>query len=177
MRLLVILVTILVASACSTKKTETVSESPDTVAVDTVLATTLAPSMLAFDVLDGFSTNKSLPLPDSTNYFHLTSQEDLEQRFSRSKEANASTSPDFIINYVIAAACAPDLRPTTITLDKVVTGENSIDVYLNMVRGTASKTKTIAAQLFVIERREGYPVMQFYVNGAKDKALVLVENQ
>jgi len=175
--LLSIVVAILVLSACSTKKTETIAESTDTTAIDSVLATSPAPAMLAFGALDGFVAMQNLELPDSVNYFHLENQDQLNQRFTRGKIAGPDGAPDFIINYVVAVVTAPDTRETVIAMDKVVTNDNSIDVYINIVRSQASKPRGAAVQLFAIERREGYPVMQFYVNGKKDKGLVLVENQ
>lgn len=175
--LLTIGIVILAMSACSTRKTETAAQGADSTVMDTVLATTPAPAMLAFGALDGFVALQSLELPDSINYFHLENQEQLDQRFTRGKIAGPAEAPDFIINYIVAVAVKPDTRETVIAMDKVVTGENSIDVYLKIVRSQATKPKGSAVQFFAIERREGYPVMQFYVNDKKDKALVLVENQ
>jgi len=163
----------LFTAACTTKKIETAAATADSVAIDSAIANTPAPALLAFGTVEGYRAKKSLLLPDSTNYFHLVSAEDLDQRFTRDKN-DPATAPDFIINYVVALACAPDRRATTIAVDKVITNENSIDVYLTVVRGEAGKSATAAVHLFVIERREGYPVMQFYVNGKKDKAMVLV---
>ncbi len=157
--------------ACSTKKTETVSTSVDTTAVDSVIATTPAQSALAFSSLNGFSVKAGTPLPDSTNYFLLGSQEQLNQYFS-----SGSDSPDFIINYIVAAVLAPTQRTTSISIDKAVTGDSSLDIYLTVTRGADDGKKVSPVQMFAIERREGYPVMQFYVNGKKDKALVLVGN-
>jgi hypothetical protein len=171
-----IFVAFLIASACSPKKTETTS-GIDSLAVDSVVASSPAASALAFSSLEQLGVKNATDLPDSINYFHLSSQEELEQKFDRSGEVDASNAPDFIINYILAIATGLDLRGTTISLDKVVTNENSIDVFVNIYHTEAGHTMLVEAQLFAIERREGYPVMQFYVNGKKDKALVLVENQ
>ena len=163
---------LLIAASCGTKKTETVTTPVDSVVVDSTLATTPAPALLAFGAIDGFTANNSLDLPDSVNYFLPGNADQLATSFT----AASAGSPDFIINYVVAVVCKPTRLVTTIALDKVVTGESSIDIYLNITRGEAGAKTLRPTQLFAIERREGYPVMQFYVNGRKDKALVLVEN-
>lgn len=165
---------LLFVAACTTKKMESNSTPADSVAIDSVIATTPAPALLAYSALDGFTANKNLELPDSTNYFYLVNQEQLDRQFAYDK-ASAS-APDFIINYVIAAVCKPTRTFKTIAVEKVVTSESSIDVYLTIMRDDAAKATARPTQLFAIERREGYPVMQFYVNGKKDKAIVLVEN-
>jgi hypothetical protein len=159
--------------SCTPRKTETTTVPADStdLVIDTVLATTPAPALLAYAPIDGFTAVKGLQTPDSVNYYLLNNSGDLQQSFASS----GSPTPDFIINYVIGVACQPTTRATTIALDKVVTAESSIDVYLNISRGEPGKSSK-PAQLFAIEKREGYPVMQFYVNGKKDKALVLVGN-
>jgi hypothetical protein len=171
----------LLAFACSPKKQETATTPVDTVGVDTVLATTPAAPLLAFDALSGFTVRKGFETPDSVNYQIISSQEALNLAFTQDKNTPA---PDFIINYVLAVACNPTPRATTITLEKVETGENSINVFLNITRGapiprdasSGQATGVVAtpSAIFAIERREGYPVMQFFVNGKKDKSLVLV---
>ena len=170
-RLIVAIVLLLLGAACSTRKAETTAPPADSTAIDSVLATTPAPALLAFASIDGYTAAKGTDTPDSVNYFLLNSSDNLQNYFTASGSA---ASPDFIINYIVGVVCQPTNRPTTLTLDKVVTGENTLDVYLNLSRGTATGSAGKPAQLFAIEKREGYPVMQFYVNGKKDKALVLV---
>ncbi len=172
-RLIAGMALLLLGFACSTRKTETATPPADTTAIDSVLATTPAPALLAFATVDGFTGAKGAATPDSVNYFLLNNAEDLVKSFAASGNVE---QPDFIINYIIGVLCQPTNRPTTISLDKVVTGENTLDVYLNLTRGTAGGAASKPAQLFAIEKREGYPVMQFYINGKKDKALVLVGN-
>lgn len=171
-RLVTGIAALLLWSACSTKKPETAAPPADSTTIDSVLATTPAPALLAFAPVDGFAAARGLATPDSINYFLLNNQEDLEKSFSSA----TAPPPDFIINYVIGVAGQPTTRTTAITLDKVVTAEYSIDVYLTLTRGESGKSSVKPVQLFAIEKREGYPVMQFYVNGKKDKALVLVGN-
>jgi hypothetical protein len=173
-RYLLFTLALLLWISCNPRKTETATTTApaDSVAIDSVLATTPAPAMLAFAPIDGFTAAKGLQTPDSINYFLLNNPDELQKSFVSA----SSATPDFIINYVIGVACQATPRATTITLDKVATAESSIDVYLNIIRGDAGKSSTKPAQLFAIEKREGYPVMQFYVNGKKDKALVLVGN-
>jgi hypothetical protein len=160
---------------CSTKKTETTEVASDTVTVDSTLATTPASPQLAFSPFDGFTVDTKLALPDSVNYFLLANQDDLASRFGTTSAATGN--PDFLINYVIGVACKPSTTLTTIVLDKVETGESTINVYLTIQRGEQQKTSAKAAGVFAIERRDGFPVMQFFVNGRKDKAIVLVEAQ
>jgi hypothetical protein len=172
-RYLLFTLALLLWISCTPRKTETTTAPPaDSVAIDSVVATTPAPALLAYAPMDGFTAAKGLQTPDSVNYYLLNNQDDLQKSFA----STGAASPDFIINYVIGVACQPTTRATTITLDKVVTAESSIDVYLNITRGESGKPSSKPAQLFAIEKREGYPVMQFYVNGKKDKALVLVGN-
>ncbi len=158
--------------SCSTKKAETTTTPADSLVADSALATTPASAMLAYSPIEGFSANKKLELPDSINYFLLSNEEELNQKFGRDK---TTATPDFIINYVVAVACRPSKQTTTISIDKVQTGDSSLDVYLTITRGETGKTPQTPSALFAIERREGYPVMQFYVNGKKDKALVVVQ--
>ncbi|MBL7851856.1 MAG: hypothetical protein JNN04_13215 [Cyclobacteriaceae bacterium] len=159
--------------SCTPKKTETTAPPADSTAIDSVLATTPAPALLAFAPVDGYTAAKGLETPDSVTYSLLNSPEDLQRQFAA---AGTASAPDFIINYVIGVACQSTTRSTTITMDKVITGENTLDVYLNISRGAEGKQRMKPVQIFAIEKREGYPVMQFYVNGKKDKALVLVGN-
>lgn len=158
--------------SCSTKKTETTTAPADSVVVDSVLATTPAPAMLAYSPIEGFSANKRLELADSVNYFLLSNEEELNQRFGHDQ---TTATPDFIINYVVGVIGQPSKQTTTIAIDKVQTGDSSLDVYLTITRGENGKVQQTPSALFAIERREGYPVMQFYVNGKKDKALVVVQ--
>ena len=171
-RLILLLLALTLWLSCAPKKTETEAPPADSTAIDSVLATMPAPALLAFAPADGFMAAKGLKTQDSVNYFLLNNPEDLQRSFA----ATGGDAPDFIINYVIGVACQPTVRATVISLDKVITAESSIDVYLNITRGATEKTSSIPVQLFAIEKREGYPVMQFYVNGKKDKALVLVGN-
>lgn len=167
---LYLIVLLLITASCGTKKTETTTSPIDSIVVDSALATTPAPALLAFGAIEGFTANNTLDLPDSVNYFLPGNADQLSKFFI------GAESPDFIINYVVAVVCKPTRLATTIAMDKVITGESSIDIYLTIVRGEAGAKTYRPTQLFAIERREGYPVMQFYVNGKKDKALVLVEN-
>lgn len=177
MRAHALLFILAVFSTCSTKKADTSSASVDSTAVDSTLATTPAPARLAFGEIAGYAVKKGADLPDSTNYFLLGNNQELDKSFSRSGKADPSGDLDFIINYVVAVACSPTRNVTTIKIEKVLTGESTLDVYLNITRGEVGKDILRPAQVFAIERREGYPVMQFFVNGRKDKALVLVESQ
>ncbi|MBL7866279.1 MAG: hypothetical protein JNK10_15520, partial [Cyclobacteriaceae bacterium] len=93
--ILIIFTGLLILSACGTSTKDTDSTlTTDSTAIDSTLATTLAPAMLAFDQLDGFEPKKELASEDSLNYFLLLSEEELKSKFSGS----ASSSPDFIIN-------------------------------------------------------------------------------
>jgi len=160
---------------CSTKKAETTETPIDTVAVDSTLATTPAWPQLAFSAFDGFTADRKLDLPDTINYFLIANQDDLNSKFGTT---TASTgNPDFLINYVIAVASKLNTGLTTIVMDKVETGESTIDVYLSIQQGEQQAAATKASRVFAIERRDGFPVMQFFVNGKKDKAIVLVEAQ
>lgn len=158
--------------SCSTKKAETTSAPADSVVVDSVLATTPASAMLAYSPIEGFSANNKLELPDSVNYFLLSNEEELNLRFGRDQTI---ATPDFIINYVVGVVGQPSKQTATIAIDKVRTGDSSLDVYLTITRGETGKVQQTPSALFAIERREGYPVIQFYVNGKKDKALVVVQ--
>ncbi len=157
---------------CSTKKTETSQSTADSVAMDSsILATTPATSLLAFSPLEGFSPSNKLDLPDSVNYFIFSSLEEMKGKFALTA---ADGDPDFVINYVVGIACKPTTSMTTIVMDKVEIGPESIEVYLTIQHGEQQKLLTRPARIFAIERRDGYSEMQFYVNGKKDKALLLL---
>ena len=153
---------------CSPKKTETSQSTTDSVAVDSVLATSPAPSLLAFSPIEGFVLDNTFVLTDTINCFLVSTQQELNMKFGTSPG-----NPDFLINYIVGVACKPTTELTTIVMDKVETGTETIDVYLTIQRGARQKRLSKPAQLFAIERRDGYLMMQFYVNGKKDKALLL----
>ena len=160
---------------CGTKKTETTATPTDSLAADSlVLATKPAPALLAFSPLEGFAVKTKMPLPDSVNYFLFFNQEEFNQKFTASKSASNPT-PDFLINYVVAAAMKTSTQLTLIGLDSVSVANGSIDVYLHIQRGEQLNTPIIPSSVFAIERRDGYSTMQFFVNGKMDKGLVLVQ--
>ncbi len=161
---------------CSTKKTET-TESPtaaDSDVVDTVEVTTPANPSLAFSPLDGFAPVNKLALDDSVNYYIFSSTEGMKGIFASTA---ADANPDFLINYVVGLACKPTTALTTITMDKVEIGPESIDVYVTIQYGEQQKSVTRPARLFAIERRDGYSKMQFYVNGKKGNMLLLLPTE
>ncbi len=164
---------VLLMAGCVTKKTETKSES-DSLAVNVDLATQPAPPTLAFDEISGFFLDNKLAFKDSVNYFLFNSQEELNKKFDTSKtSARVVTSSDFIINYVIAVACLPTQNLTTIVMDKVEINDRDINVYLNIQRGEKQTLVSKPSRIFAIEKRDGYLTMQFFVNGKKDKAIML----
>lgn len=174
MKILPLLIMTLLAAACSTKKSETTAPAADSLATaDSVLATSPANPSLAFSAIDGFSLNPKQSVTDSVDFLLIGNQEQFDQAFVAG--AKETPAPDFIINYVIGVVCKPTALATTIGLEKVETGGSTIDVYVTLTRGAAGARKSSPSQLFAIERREGYPVMQFYVNGRKSRALVLVQ--
>jgi hypothetical protein len=167
----------LLALACSPKKQETTtSTTADSLgtAVDTVLATTPAQPSLAFTSVDGWAVNARVSLTDSINYFLLGTQEQFDQKFARDKQVAEPVNPDFLINWVIGVATKSSNRKAHITLEKVETGDGSIDIYLTITRASPGQSMGSVSSVYAIERRDGFPVMQFYVNGKKDKSLVLV---
>jgi hypothetical protein len=172
MRILIVLG--LLASACSPKKQETETENVDSVGVDSVLATTPAQPSLAFTSADGWEVNSRVDLPDSVNYFLMGTREEFNTKFGPSKTVAEPVNPDFLINWVIGVVTKPSNRPSHITLEKVETGNSSIDIFLTITHAEPGPNKVSASSVYALERRDGFPVMQFYVNGKKDKSLVLV---
>ena len=169
-----IALTLFAMLSCTTKKTETASTLDSTAVDSTILATTPAPANLAFNPLAGFSLSNSMTLTDSTNYFLLESQEELNKKFSMDKTSGTEiVMPDFTINFNVAVACAPTTKLTTIVMDSVEARDQTISVYLNIRRGAEQKVLSKPAQVFAIERRSGFSNLQFFVNGKLDKAIVL----
>ncbi len=164
----------LLTIGCVTKKTETKGVS-DSLAVNSdVLATQPAPATLAFDEISGFFLDNKLTFTDSVNYFLFNSQEELNKKFDSGKTpASEVISPDFTINYVVAVACLPTQNLTTIVMDKVEINERDINVYLNIQQGEKQTFVSKPSRIFAIEKRDGYLAMQFFVNGKKDKAIML----
>lgn len=158
-------------SSCTSKKQETDS-AVDSLAVDSLLMMNPGPSLLAYSPVSGFSLDNKLVFTDSVNYFMFSNQEELNKKFIIDKSSKVVT-PDFLINYVVAVACAPTTKLTTIVMDRVETSDSSIDVYLTIQRGEDQKFLTTPAQIFVVEKRNGFSAMQFFVNGKMDKAFVL----
>lgn len=172
MRNITVVILGLLAIACSPKKQEAATTPVDSVGADTVLATTPAQPDLAFTSVDGWAVSSRVDLPDSVNYFLMGTKEEFSEKFG--KNVVEPVNPDFLINWVVAIATKPSNRPTHITLEKVETGQSSIDVYLTITHALPSQGNVSASSVYAIERRDGFPVMQFYVNGKKDKSLVLV---
>lgn len=169
-----ILVVAVALSACTTKKTETTGKA-DTVAVDsTVLADKPAPAMLAFSEMNGFFLDNKVVFTDTVNFFLLSGQEELDKKFSTDKtKASEVIQPDFLINYVVAVACMPTQDLTTIVMEKVEVGDQSINVYFTIQRGEKQKFVSKPSKIFSIERRDGFSALQFYVNGKMDKSISL----
>ena len=160
---LFIAITLLIAS-CSSKKSESTSTTADSVAV----ADNPAPSSLAFSPLPGYTVKNIPDLPDSVNYFLLGSQQELEEKFSASKDASP---PDFLINYTLAVVYQPTEFITSLQMEHVEASDTSINVYLTLKYGEKQSQRTAPTALFAIEKRDGYSRMQFYINEKKDKAL------
>jgi len=173
-KVLLLFVLVLIVS-CNPKKTET-SGIADSLKVDSaVLATAPAPATLAFSSLSGFFLNNKLIFKDSVNYFLLTSQEDLNSKFDTDKKsASEVSSPDFIINHIVAVALKPTQQLTTITMDKVEIVDKEINVYFNIQYGVKQDFVAKPSQIFAIEKRDGMIDIQFWVNGKKDQALMLM---
>ena len=160
--------------SCTTKKTETAGPLDSVAADSSILATSPAPPDLAFNPIPGFYLNNSLKLADSTNYFLLGSQEELNKILGMNKAAGAEiVAPDFTINYNVAVACSSTKKLTTILMDSVEARDQTISIYLTIRRGEAQKVLSKPTQLFAIERRSGFSNLQFFVNGKLDKAIVL----
>lgn len=158
--------------ACTPRKAETESAPVDSTGTD-VDARAEAPAIatLAFDAVDGYHAKDQLDVSDSVNYFLIRNDDQLREVFGAGPDAD---TPDFIINYVIGVVRKANSRLATIDLDSVRASGSNIDVYLTVKQAGFGKAPVKVSHLFAIERREGYPVMQFYINGRKDKALVLV---
>ncbi len=161
-------------NACGTKTTESTTTT-DSLAVDsTVLADTPAPSVLAFSPINGYSVKNTVGMKDSVNFIFLASQEDLDKQFVSDPAAStALAKPDFVINYNVAIVCLPSKQVTTIVVDKVDLGD-AINVYATLRRGEQQTFATKAAQLFAIERRDGYGSIRLYVNGKESGAIMLM---
>ncbi|HRI80154.1 MAG TPA: hypothetical protein PLR06_11525 [Cyclobacteriaceae bacterium] len=163
----------LLAAACNPKKAETAGVT-DSVSVDNaVQATEPAPATLAFNPLSGYLLNNKLTFKDSVNYFLLSSQEELNEKFNTDPAVRIS-SPDFVINHIVAVALKPSPQLATITLDKVEVVDTDINVYINVQYGAKQESVAKPAQIFAIEKRDGMIAIQFWVNGKKGQAIMLV---
>lgn len=172
--LLFLLMATCMLSACGTKTESTATA--DSVAIDSVLADTPAPAMLAFSPITGYAVKNSVSLSDSVNFIFLSNQEELDGKFVGDPAASTSLAkPDFVINYNVAVVCLPSRQMTTIVVDKVELGD-AINVYLTIRRGEQHAVAAKATHLFAIERRDGYGTIQFYVNGKESGAIMLPVN-
>ncbi|HQQ98035.1 MAG TPA: hypothetical protein PLX35_12270 [Cyclobacteriaceae bacterium] len=159
--------------SCSAPKQEQ-TEALDSANMKTELAVTEAPPLLAFAPIDGYAVTNTFEMKDSVNFVLLNSEADLNKDFVYNKGDVSSASPDFVINHIVAVATLPDLRQTTIAMDKVEIANGEINVYVTVTRGQKGGTPSKAAQVFAIERRDGFTTVQFWVNGVKSTALLLV---
>lgn len=173
MKALPLVAATLLLSACGTKNTESTTTADSLAADTTVLADTPAPALLAFSPISGYTVRNTAGLSDSVNFIFLASQQDLDKQFVSDPASPAALDkPDFVINYNVAIVCQPSRRMTTILMDKVELGDN-INVYLTIRRGEQQPTATKAAQLFAIERRDGYGSIRFFINGKESGAIML----
>ena len=163
-------------SACGTKTTESTTAT-DSISVDsTVQADTPAPAILAFSQLAGYTVRNTVGLSDSVNFIFLSNQQELDKQFVADKASStAFSTPDFLINHTFAVVCLPSRQMTTIVLDKVELGD-AINVYLTIERGEMQAFTSKPAQVFSIEKRDGFSTMQFFVNGKESKAIMLPVN-
>ncbi len=165
-----------VLGACSTKKTESTSTA-DSLSITAELADNPAPISLAFSPLGGFSVKNSVAMQDTVNFILLESQEDIDKNFVYEKSATQQlVQPEFIINFMVAMVCLPTDYQTTLGVEKVEVGTDAINVYVTSTRGTKGSIPNKPTLLFAVERRDGFSKMQFYVNGIKNKALMLPVN-
>jgi hypothetical protein len=163
--LLLIIATGLMLS-CNNKKTETIAQ--DSIKVDTV--TKVEMPQLAFSPIENYSLKKNVPLPDSVNFMLINSQQEFDRIFT----AGANASPiDFIINYTVAIACPSSDIATSIDIEKVELGENTINVFAKITRDEKGNATSIPARAFAIEKRDGYVSMDFYLNGKMATSLML----
>jgi hypothetical protein len=152
--------------SCNSKKTETITQ--DTLKVDTVAKVEMP--QLAFSPIENYSIKKNVPLTDSVNFMLINSQREFDRIFTEG--ANASPI-DFIINYTVAIACPSTDITTSIDIEKVELGENTINVFAKVTRGEKGKTTSIPARAFAIEKRDGYVSMDFYLNEKMAISLML----
>ncbi|HBK87291.1 MAG TPA: hypothetical protein PKM91_03855 [Cyclobacteriaceae bacterium] len=167
------LAAVAVLISCSAPRQEQ-AETLDSANMKTELAVTEAPPILAFSPIDGYSVTNTLGMKDSVNFVLLNSQADLDKDFVYNNGVASSANPDFVINHIVAVATLPDFRQTTIGMEKVEIANGEINVYVTVARGKKDAIPSKAAHLFAIERRDGFTTMQFWVNGVKSTALILV---
>jgi len=174
-KIIQLFIVLVLAGSCNPKKTETTGVADSLTMDSSVLATQPAPSALAFSPISGFFVNNKFTFKDSVNYFLLASQEELKEKFDTDKKsATEVVNPDFIINYVVAVACAPTQNLVTIVMDKVEVVDKEINVYLNIQYGAKQDFLARPSRIFAIERRDGMIDIQFWVNGKKDQAVMLM---
>ncbi|CAN5468708.1 hypothetical protein BH09BAC3_BH09BAC3_37070 [soil metagenome] len=175
-KLLLVLVTGITFSTCTSKKTDSASEvdSLNALADGSELALTAAPSVLASSPLPGYTVKNSMALTDSINFILLTSTETLNENFAPEKNPGTEIGqPDFAINYIIGVVCKPTEFTTNISIDNVEISGEEIAIFINMQRGSKQSNTAKASQIFSIERRDGISSIQFYVNGKKDKSFFM----
>lgn len=157
--------------ACNPKKTESVK---DLDSLNSELALTPAPSILASSPLPGYSVKNAMDLTDSVNFILLTNTEELNKDFLPEKNSGIEIGqPDFVINYIIGVVCMQTDLATTISIDKVEVAGEEINVFVNIKRGAKQKIATKPTQIFSIEKRNDIAAIQFYVNGKKDKSFFM----
>jgi hypothetical protein len=109
-------------------------------------------------------------LPDSVNFMIFNSKDEFDRIFTGDEN---STPIDFIINHTVAIACqATDLK-TSIDIEKVELGENTINVFAKITRSEKQNAKSIPARVFAIEKRDGMVSLDFYLNGKRATSLML----
>jgi hypothetical protein len=164
---ILVLVSACLMLSCNSKKTETVN-AQDTVKIDTV--TKAEVPKLAFNTLDGYTIKKNVPLPGNVNFMIFNSKDEFDRIFT----AEASAAPiDFLINHTVAISCSATDIKTSIDIEKVELGENTINVFAKITRGEKQNAKSIPARVFAIEKRDGMVSLDFYLNGKMASSLML----
>ncbi|MBS1543548.1 MAG: hypothetical protein JST14_07940 [Bacteroidetes bacterium] len=169
----ILLMVMALLTACKKGKSpeQLEKEKQESVARADSVARANAPVALAFGALNGYEVNKADDLKDSLNFFLLYNQQDLDHYFK--KTGATADLPGFIINFTVAIIGQPTSYSTTIVMDKVELGSESINVWLTVTRGDKLNKPYRPGQVFSIERHSGYPRIQFYVNGKQGGVIEL----
>jgi len=117
-----------------------------------------------------YHLNDSAKQTDSIDFFLFANEDELRAVASTTA---ASTSPDFIINYIVGIATRTGESELFVKVTSVKIMDNAIKVFAEVEHDSVNLATTPQLRVFAIERRDGIISIDFYLENRLRKSLLL----